>query len=88
LIISIPGATADVRTSLVLPLRDEGEGMGDIVNLKRFKKRSEREQAAKQADANRARFGRTKPERTRDELGASRADKHLEQHRIDGEDAS
>jgi hypothetical protein len=72
----------------VLPLRDEGEGMGDIVNLKRFKKRSEREQAAKQADANRARFGRTKPERTLDESRASRADKHLEQHRIDGEDPS
>ena len=62
--------------------------MGDIVNLKRFKKRGEREQAAKQADANRARFGRTKSERTLDELRASRADKHLEQHRIDGEDAS
>ena len=44
--------------------------MGDIVNLKRFKKRSEREQAAKQADANRTRFGRTKPERTLDELRA------------------
>ena len=37
--------------------------MGDVVNLKRFKKRSEREQSAKQADANRARFGRTKSER-------------------------
>ena len=62
--------------------------MGDIVNLKRFKKRSEREQAAKQADANRARFGRTKSERTQDELRASLADKLLNQHRIDGEDAS
>ena len=29
--------------------------MGDIVNLKRFKKRNDREQSAKQADANRAR---------------------------------
>jgi hypothetical protein len=62
--------------------------MGDIVNLKRFKKRDERAQAAKQADANRTRFGRTKPERTLDELRASRADKLLDQHRIDGEDAS
>ena len=41
--------------------------MGDVVNLKRFKKRSEREQSAKQADANRARFGRTKSERALDE---------------------
>ena len=30
--------------------------MGDVVNLKRFKKRNEREQSARQADANRARF--------------------------------
>jgi hypothetical protein len=62
--------------------------MGDIVNLKRFKKRGEREQAAKQADTNRARFGRTKSERTQDELRASLSNKHLDQHRIDGEDAS
>ena len=41
--------------------------MADVINLKRFKKRSEREQSAKQADANRARFGRTKAERALDE---------------------
>ena len=63
-------------------------GMGDLVNLKRFKKRGEREQAAKQADTNRARFGRTKSERARDELHAKRSDNLLDQHRIDGEDAS
>jgi hypothetical protein len=62
--------------------------MGDVVNLKRFKKRTEREQAAKQADANRTRFGRTKSERALDELRASRANEVLDQHRIDGEDAS
>ena len=62
--------------------------MGNLVNLKRFKKRSEREQAAKQADANRVRFGRTKSERALDEARANRADKILDQHRIDGEDAS
>jgi hypothetical protein len=67
--------------------------MGDLVNLKRFKKRGEREQAAKQADANRIRFGRTKSERALDELEATRAgnllDQHsLNQHGIDGGDAS
>ena len=62
--------------------------MGDIVNLKRFKKRSERAQAATQADANRARYGRTKSERAQDELNAKRAENLLNQHRIDGEDAS
>jgi hypothetical protein len=65
-----------------------GETMGDLVNLKRFKKRSEREQAAKQADTNRARFGRTKSERALDEMRTGRANNHLDQHHIDGEDAS
>jgi uncharacterized protein DUF4169 len=62
--------------------------MGDVVNLKRFKKRGEREQVAKQADANRALFGRTKSERARDEFVAERNTRQLEQHRIDGGDAS
>jgi Domain of unknown function (DUF4169) len=63
-------------------------GMGDVVNLKRFKKRAGREQTAKQADANRARFGRTKSERVLDQRRADRAADLLDQHRIDGEDAS
>jgi hypothetical protein len=61
--------------------------VGDVVNLKRFKKRIERGQSAKQADANRARFGRTKSERISDAERAKRADELLDQHRIDGEDA-
>jgi hypothetical protein len=65
-----------------------GASMGDVVNLKRFKKRAEREQSAKQADANRTRFGRTKSERVLDERRTTRADELLDQHRIDGEDAS
>ncbi len=62
--------------------------MGDVVNLKRYKKRTEREQSAKRADANRARFGRTKSERAQDEQRADRANDLLDQHRIEGEDAS
>jgi hypothetical protein len=62
--------------------------MGDVVNLKRFKKRNEREASAKQADANRARFGRTKSERALDEQVKDRAGNLLDQHRIDGGDAS
>jgi hypothetical protein len=65
-----------------------GAGMGDVVNLKRFKKRVAREQAAKQADANRRQYGRTKSERILDERRTSRANDVLDQHRIDGEDAS
>ena len=62
--------------------------MGDVINLKRFKKRTERDASAKQADANRTRFGRTKSERALDEQRADRANDLLDQHRIDGEDAS
>ena len=62
--------------------------MGIVVNLKRFKKRIERDEAAKESEANRARYGRTKSERTSQATGAQRANDLLEQHRIDGEDAS
>ena len=62
--------------------------MGDVVDLKRFKKRTERHQSEQQAEANRTRFGRTKSERILDEQRADRANKLLDQHRIDGEDAS
>jgi len=62
--------------------------MGDLVNLKRFKKRSEREQSAQQAETNRARFGRTKSERALDEQTRDRVSRLLDQHKIDGGDAS
>ena len=62
--------------------------MGDVVNLKRFKKRAERHQSGQQANANRTRFGRTKSERVADDARAHRASDLLDQHRIDGEDAS
>jgi Domain of unknown function (DUF4169) len=62
--------------------------MGDVVNLKRFRKRTEREQSVKLADANRTRFGRTKSERVLDERRTNRANDLLDQHRIDDEDAS
>ena len=62
--------------------------MGDVINLKRFKKRSERELSAKQADANRARFGRTKAERALDEHRKDRAADLLDQHKLNGGDAS
>jgi hypothetical protein len=62
--------------------------MGETINLKQFKKRAERDRAAKQAETNRARFGRTRSERARDELRERRSGELLDQHRIDGEDAS
>ncbi len=62
--------------------------MGDVVNLKRFRKRTKRGQSANQAEANRTRFGRTKSERLLDQRRTERANDLLDQHRIDGEDAS
>jgi hypothetical protein len=62
--------------------------MGDLINLNRFKKRIAKDEAAKQADANRALYGRTKSERTLQEQRTVRANTMLDQHHIDGEDAS
>ncbi len=62
--------------------------MGEVVNLKRFRKRIEREQSAQQAEANRARFGRNKSERMSDEKRNTRASQLLDQHRLEGEDGS
>jgi hypothetical protein len=65
-----------------------GADMGDLVNLKRFRKRAERRQAEQDAEANRHRSGRTKSERMLDQQRSSRSSDLLDQHRIDGEDAS
>lgn len=60
--------------------------MSDVVNLNRFRKRAAKESAAKQADANRARFGRSKSDRDRDQQRVERARALLDQHRLgDGE---
>ena len=62
-----------------------GEPMGDVVNLKRFKKRAARDQAAKNADERRARFGRSKAERQQQQEEARKLNSVLDHHRI-GED--
>jgi hypothetical protein len=61
---------------------------GEVVNLKRFRKRVERETASREAEANRARFGRTKSKRELDKQRGTRAAELLDQHRLDGGDAS
>ena len=62
--------------------------MGDVVNLRGFKKRAEKHQSARQADANRAKFGRSKSERASEQQRSNRAGDLLEQHRLDGGDKS
>jgi hypothetical protein len=61
--------------------------LGDLVTLNRFRKRSEREQEARLAAGNRARFGRSKAERDAADRRAQRANQVLDQHRIDDEGA-
>ena len=62
--------------------------MGDLVNLKQFRKRVAKARSEQEAAANRTRFGRTRSERELEELRTQRASEQLDQHRIDGEDAS
>lgn len=57
--------------------------MGDLINLKKFKKRVERERTAIEADSNRAKFGRTKAEKERQQTLEQHTDKFLDQHRRD-----
>ena len=60
--------------------------MGDVVNLKRVRKRTGQDQATKQAEINRARFGRTKVERAQAKERSDRATTMLEQYRLAPED--
>jgi hypothetical protein len=59
--------------------------MGDIINLKRFKKKIARDRAADDANARRARFGRTKADRKQQDEQSRKLNSALDHHRI-GED--
>lgn len=61
--------------------------MGQLVNLRQVKKRIARNDAAKIADTNRARFGRTKAEKSRDDFNADQVKKAVEQTRLSEETA-
>lgn len=56
--------------------------MGDLINLRRVKKRTLRERAEADAQSQRARFGRTKAEKQRDEKRERDAGSLLDQHRL------
>lgn len=59
--------------------------MGEIVNLKRYKKQVSRAKDGKEAAAQRAKFGRSKSERQRDRDRETKLHSALDQHRL-GED--
>ena len=57
--------------------------MAELVNLRRARKARERDEAAKAADANRRKFGRTKEERTLTEAEKARATTDLDNKKLD-----
>ena len=61
------------------------EPMGEVVNLKRYKKRIARDQADKNAQEKRTRHGRTKVQRQQDHEQNRMLNSVLDHHRL-GED--
>ena len=59
--------------------------MSEIVNLRRARKQKSRAEAATEADAKRAKFGRSKAEKQGAAAEARRAEKHLDAHKRDND---
>jgi Domain of unknown function (DUF4169) len=57
--------------------------MAEIINLNRIRKERDRATKAKNAEENRARFGRTKEERERTDADARKAEKSLDDKKIE-----
>jgi hypothetical protein len=60
--------------------------MGNLVNLRTARKRAKRRQAEQQAAANRLVHGRSKSERALTRSQSDKADRSLDQHRIESGD--
>ncbi|MBS7792127.1 DUF4169 family protein [Roseococcus sp. SDR] len=60
--------------------------MGEVVNLRKWRKAREKAEAEAQAAANRAAFGRSKAEKKRDAAEAAQRDALLEGSRMDSPD--
>ena len=57
--------------------------MGDLVNLRKARKKAVRQRDQQQAAANRLAHGRSKAERRREETEDEKARRHLDRHRIE-----
>jgi hypothetical protein len=57
--------------------------MAEIINLNRARKTKERAEERKIADQNARKFGRTKGEKKRDDVIATKAKDHVDQHKLD-----
>jgi hypothetical protein len=61
----------------------DGQVMGDVVNLNQFRKQRARAASAKKAGENRARYGRTKDEKTRQVTDFDRTHRDLDGKQLD-----
>jgi hypothetical protein len=59
--------------------------MAEVINLRQAKKQAARKAARSQADANAAKFGRTKAERDLERLHAEKATRALDAHKRETE---
>ncbi len=59
--------------------------MGDVVNLNKARKAKARDDARSTAQANRAKFGRTKDEKVRDRIEKARVEKVVDGAKLDGD---
>jgi hypothetical protein len=57
--------------------------MAEIVNLNRFRKAQKREEAERQAGANRVKFGRTKAEKDNDKRTADRRQNDMDGKKLE-----
>lgn len=57
--------------------------MAEIINLNRARKTKERVEKRKTADQNAQKFGRTKGEKKRDDVIATKAKNSVDQHKLD-----
>lgn len=86
------GLQDDVRSLRVGSLHDDGRveikraALGDIVNLKRFRKALARKEADRQAAENRAVFGQSRAERERIAREKQQLNDAVDRHRIEDED--
>jgi hypothetical protein len=60
--------------------------MGDVVNLRRFRKQKDRAGKEARAEENRAKFGRSKGEKTRQTAEAAREDRDMDGKRLNRTD--
>jgi hypothetical protein len=65
------------------PTGTSSEGMGEVVNLRKTRKKIERQNAEQTAAANRVLHGRSKAERTLDAQRKAKSSHDLERHRIE-----